>query len=92
MAMTDTDGTRTADRALDFDQCEECLFVWDKGDEPWHHSDCPARNDVSLTPWSYVAPGGQVRPCISRMIADALRTLVDSRRAGHDRIPSPQAG
>ena len=77
--MTDTDGTRVTDPPLD--QCKECLFVWDKGDGPWHASDCPARNDVSLTPWSYVSPGGQMRPCVSRMIADALRTLLDSARA-----------
>lgn len=42
-----TEPNLNADDERLFDQCEECFFVWDKGDEPWHDSDCPARIDGS---------------------------------------------
>lgn len=51
--------TQYAENERLFGQCEECFFVWDRGDEPWHDSDCPARIDGQDAP---VSDAGTMEP------------------------------
>jgi hypothetical protein len=44
------DPAPSAEKVRPLEQCPECLFVWDEGDETWHDSDCPARIDGRVEP------------------------------------------